>query len=151
MWRRRWIIVLAVVVTLLAVVEVVVRRWESPKACVQIINEGGEAIEDLVVYYANSRLPMGRLLRNQSVHVWLTTGPVGPLRLEFRQKGNALQGFQIPDFDPSQLIQDSYKQVLIVGTNQIQRFAQEDDTRKNQESVGEIIKRWLKAELNQPQ
>ncbi len=38
--RRRWIIALAVLIALLVAIEVVVRRWERPKACLQIINEG---------------------------------------------------------------------------------------------------------------
>jgi hypothetical protein len=148
--RRRWIVALAVLAALLVAAEVTIRRWESPKACVQIINDCDGILEDLVVVYAETRMPVGRILKNQSAHTWLTAGPLGTLRLEYRQKGNAIQGFQIPDFDPGRLIQDSSKLVLVVGTNQIQRYVEEDDTRRDKESLGEMIRRWLRSELDPP-
>jgi hypothetical protein len=144
--RRRWIIALAVLIALLIAAEVAVRRWERPKACLQIVNEADGVLEDLVVIYADTRLPVGRILKGHSAHVWLTAGPMGPLRLEYRQKGNAIQGFQIPDFDPAQLVEDSYKQVLIIGTNQINRSVDEDETRKK-ESWGRAIWDWLQSQV----
>jgi hypothetical protein len=144
--RRRWIIALTVLIGLLVAAEVVVRRWERPKACVQIVNEGDGVIEDLVVFYADTRLPAGRVLKGHSAQVWLTAGPMGSLRLEYRQKGNAIQGFQIADFDPAQLVADSYKQVLIIGTNQINRSVDEDETRKK-ESWGRVIWDWLQSQV----
>ena len=148
--RRRWIIVLALFAALLVAAEVAVRRWESPKACVQIINEGGEPMEDVVVVYADTRMPVGSIATNHSVHVRLTAGPIGPLRVEYRQKGNAIQGYQIADFDPAGLVQDAKKQVLIVGTNQLQRSLDDDAARKNDESLGQMLRRWFAAELNTP-
>jgi hypothetical protein len=144
--RRRWIIAATVLIALLVAAEVAIRRWERPKVCVQIVNEGDGVMEDLVVYYADTRLPVGRLPKGHSVHVWLTAGPIGPLRLEYRQKGNAIQGFQIPDFDPGHLIEDAYKQVLAVGTNQIQRSVDVDEIR-NKESWGRAIWDWLQSEM----
>ena len=144
--RRRWIIALTVLIALLVAAEVAVRRWERPKACLQIVNEADGVIEDLVVTYADTRLPAGRLLKGHSVHVWLTAGPMGPLRLEYRQKGNAIQGFQIPDFDPDRLVEDSYKQVLTIGPNQINRYVDEDETRKK-ESWGRVIWDWLQSQI----
>ncbi len=88
-------------------------------------------MEDLVVVYADTRMPVGRILKGESAHVWMTAGPLGPLRLEYRQKGNALQGFQIADYDPGQNIKDGFKLVLVVGTNQIQRSVEDDQTRKD--------------------
>jgi hypothetical protein len=150
MTRRRWIVATAVLIALLVGVEVTVRHWERPKACVQIINEGEGAIEDLVVIYANTRMPMGKVLKGQSVQAWMTAGPLGPLRLEFRQKGNALQGFQIADYDPAQNIKDAYKLVLAVGTNQVQRYVEDDETRKEDETLGERIIRWLQSDEDAP-
>ncbi len=144
--RRRWIIALAVLVALLVAIEVAVRRWERPKACLQIINDGDGVIEDLVVFYDDNRMPVGQILKGQSAHLWLTAGPPGPLRLEYRQKGNAIQGFQIADYDPAQNIKDAFKQVLVVGTNQLQRYAEDDDTRK-EESLGEKVMRWFQSEM----
>jgi hypothetical protein len=147
MLRRRWIIALAILIGLLVAVEVFVRRWERPKATLQIINQGGGMMEDLVVSYADTRMPVGTLLKGQSVHLFLTAGPMGPLRLDFRQKSNALQGLEVPDYDPAQNLQDGYKQVLVVGVNQLQRYAEEDDTHKDQKSLGQTIMEWFRSEL----
>jgi hypothetical protein len=148
--RRRWIVALAIFAALLVAVEVTVRRWESPKACVQIVNEGDELMEDVVVVYADTRMPVGPIATNHSVHVRLTAGPTGPLRLEYRQKGNAIQGYQIADFDPVGLVQDAKKQVLIVGTNQLQRSLEDDATVKSDESLGQMLRRWFASELTTP-
>jgi hypothetical protein len=145
--RRRWIIALTVLIALLVAVEVVVRRWERPKACLQIVNEGDAVMEDLVVLYADNRLPVGRILKGHSAHVWMSAGPMGTLRLEYRQKGNAIQGFQIADFDPGQLIEDGNKQVLVVGINQIQRSVDEDQSRKDQKPWGRTLMEWFQSEL----
>jgi hypothetical protein len=145
--RGRWIIAVTVLIALLVAVEFAVRRWERPKACVQIVNEGDGVMEDLVVSYGDTRLPLGRVLKGHSVLVWLTAGPMGPLRLDYRQKSNAIQGFQIPDFDPAQLIEDGNKQVLVVGSNLIQRSVDDDETRKDKEPWGHAIWNWLQSEL----
>jgi hypothetical protein len=143
--RRRWIIALTVLIALLAAAEIGARRWVRPKACIQIINECDEIMDDLVVSYAETRVPVGRLLKGHSAQVWLTAGPAGPLRLDFRQKGNALQGFQIPEFDPGRLVEDASKQVLVVRTNEIQRYADRDETWEPDESLGTRIWRWLNS------
>jgi len=145
--RRRWMIALAILISLLVAIEVVVRRWERPKATLQITNEGGGVMEGLVVYYADTRMPVGTLLKGQSVYLRITAGPLGPLRLEYRQKSNALQGLQIPDYDPAQNLKDGFKQVLVVGTNQLQRYAEEDDSLKDRKSLGEAIMQWFQSQL----
>jgi hypothetical protein len=145
--RRRWIIALAILISLLVAIEVFVRRWERPKAALQIINQGGGIMEELVVSYADTRMPVGTLLKGQSVHLSITAGPVGPLRLDYRQKSNALQGLEIPDYDPAQNIKDGFKQVIVVGINQVQRYAEEDDTLKDRKSLGEAIIEWFRSDL----
>lgn len=145
--RRRWIIALAIVVPLLAALEYFGRRWERPRATVKIINEGGGIMEDLVVVYNETRMPVGDLLKGQSAHVRLTAGPVGPLRLEFRQKSNALQGLEIPDFEPDQLLEIGYMQVLVVGVNQVTRYAEEDETRTDGGTLGQSLLKWFRSEL----
>ena len=57
-----------------------------------------------------------------------------------------MQGFQIADYDPGQNIKDAFKQVLVIGTNQLQRYAEDDDTRKD-EPLGERVMRWFQSEL----
>lgn len=147
---RRGIIAAAVLVALLVAIEVGVRQWwMRPKACLEIKNEGATAMEALVVVYGQTRMPAGRIPPGESLRVWVTAGPPGPLRLEFRQKGNGMQGFEIPDYDPRQNIQDAYKMVLAVSTNQFQRYVEDDETRA-QESLGSRLLRWFESDLNSP-
>ena len=147
MSQRRWIIALSLLAILLVAAEVTLRKWQSPKACIQIINEGDGVMEDLVLNYADTQIPVGRLGMRQSTHVWVTAGPKGPLRLDFRQKGNALKGFQIPEFDPQQNLEDFFKLVVIVKTNEIQRFVEDDESRQNPKSLRERVKEWLSSDL----
>src|SRR5206468_6321148 len=117
------------------------------KACVQIVNQGQGKMDDLIVSYADTQVTLGRLGVGQSAHIWLTAGPKGPLRLDFRQEANALSGFQIPDFDPHQNSRDGFKLVLIVKSNEIQRFM-DDDARNDGETLGDRIKRWIHSEID---
>ncbi len=148
MSRRRWIIALGIVVGLLVAAEVAVRRWECPRACLQIINEADETIEDLVVIYEGHRIAVGNLPSSQRTNLWLSAGRPGPLQLEYRQKKNALQGFQIPDYDPAQCIKDAFKQVLVIQTNQVQRSMEDDETRIERESLGSRFLHWLQSDLD---
>jgi hypothetical protein len=145
--RIRWIIVVSVLVALLVAMEIGVRRWERPKACLQIINEGQAFMEDVVVIYDGNRTPVGRIYNGQSAQLWLTAGPRGPLRVEYHQKTNAIQGFEIADYDPTQNLMDGFKQVLVLGTNKIQRYVEDDDAHKDERTLGERIWDWFKSEL----
>jgi hypothetical protein len=146
MSQRRWIIILSLLAVLLVGAEVTLRQWQSPKACIQIINEGDGVMEDLVLHYSETKIPVGRLGTKQSTHVWVTAGPKGPLLLEFRQKGTALKGFQIPEFDPQQNLQDYFKLVVVVKNTEIQRFVEDDEFRQKSESLADRVKHWLSAE-----
>jgi hypothetical protein len=147
MSRERWIILGSIAGLLLVGAEVAFRRWVSPKSCVQIINQADGVMEDLVVSYRDTRLALGRLGVGQSINVWLTAGPRGPLSLEFRQKGNALRGFQIPEFDPLRDRQDAFKLVLVVKTNEVQRFMEDDDSAKDKEELVDRLRRWIGTEI----
>jgi hypothetical protein len=144
MARRRWIIPVSLAALLLLGAEVAVRQWVvAPKTCVQITNRGDAAMEDLVVSYAGSQVAVGRLPVGQSTHVWLSAGPKGLLRLDFKQKGNALTGFQIPDFDPAQIRRDGFKLVLVVKSNEIERFM-DDDPLADRETLEDRVRRWIR-------
>lgn len=149
--RRRWLIALVVLIPCLAALEVLVRRWESPKSALQIINESDGIIQDLVVTYGDTRMSVGTLLRGQSVRLMMTAGPLGPLRLDYRQKNNPPQSFSIQDFDPCRNLEDGYKQVLVIGNTQMQRYADEDDPPEDPDTLGARLKRWLQAEFSPPQ
>jgi hypothetical protein len=151
-WRRRrsWLIALVVLVPALATVEVLVRRLERPKAALQIDNQGDGPMQDLVVTYGDTRMPVGTLLRGRSARLRMTVGPMGPLRLDFRQKDSPIQSFWVPDYDPAQNLEDGFKQVLVVGGLQIQRYAEEDDAPEDPEAPWTRFKRWVQDQMSNP-
>jgi hypothetical protein len=139
----------AVVLLLLAgVAEFSVRPWKAARGCVQIVNLGDTAIDDLVLFYSGTKISLGRVGAGQSSHAWFTPGPLGPLVLEFKQKGNPLPGFKLPDFDPGSNIRDGLKLVLSVKKDRVERSVDDDDTVKARENVIERVKDWLFPELN---
>jgi hypothetical protein len=147
MSRRSWIIIATLVLLLVVGAEVVVRTWRSPKACVQIVNQGEAAIDDLVVSYAQTQVRAGKVGAGESAHVWFTAGKPGALRIDFRQKGNPLSGFQVPDFDPIENRSAGLKLVLVVKTNLVQRSMEDDEAMTPLESLVERLKAWIMADL----
>jgi hypothetical protein len=89
MSRRRWIILGSIGAILLVGAEVAVRQWESPKACVRIVNQADGAMEDMVVSFRDTRLTLGRLAAGESISIWLTAGPRGLLRLDYRRSNDS--------------------------------------------------------------
>ncbi len=142
-------IIAAVLVLLAGAAEMTVRPWKSPKGCVQIVNQGDAALEDLVLSYAGTKVRLGRVGAGRSVQAWFTTGKLGPLNLEFKQKGNPLTGFQVADYDPASNIRDSLKLVLCVKKDQVERSVDDDDTVKARETLIERVKDWLAPELKE--
>jgi hypothetical protein len=146
MSRRRWILLGSIATLLLVGAEVAFRQWESPKACVQIVNEADGPMEDLIVSYADTRISLGRLGAGEKTSVYLTAGPRGPLQLDYRQNRNGLGGFQVPDFDPLQNRKDAFKLVVVVRTNEVQRYMDDDASAQNQVDLIDQIKRWIGTE-----
>ena len=104
-------------------------------------------MDDVVIQYNGTTVPVGQLPMDTSTHIWVTAGPKGLLRIDFRQKGNALRGFQVVDFDPMQNLRDSFKLVLLIKTNEIQRFVEDDEFRKDKETLVDRIKQWMSSEF----
>ena len=114
MTRRKWIILGALLVLLSIGAELVVRPWNSSKGCVQIVNQGDDPMDDLILSYGGTKVRVGGLGAGQSTNVWFTIGGKGTLNLEFKQKGNPMTGFQVPDFDPAENLADGLRLVLVV-------------------------------------
>jgi hypothetical protein len=145
--RRRWIIALSLFVVLLVGAEITLRRWQSSKACVQVINKGDGTMEDVVIEYNGTKVSVGRIPLDASTYVWLTAGPKGLLKLDFRQRGNALRGLQVVDYDPAQNLKDAFKLVMVVKTNEIERFVEDDEFQKNKENLLDRFKQWISSEF----
>jgi len=117
--RNLWIV--AAIVTALVGVEVGLNLWRGPEGCVEVENAGVEPIDDLVLTWRGGRSEVGRVAPGASALVRFSGRGIGPLTVQFRQKGNALGSFELPEFSPAQLSRDGLRQVLRVRTNEVER------------------------------
>jgi hypothetical protein len=150
MSRRKWIISGAVVLLLTVGAELVVRPWYSSKGSVEVVNQGNATMDDLAVSYGNTKVALGRLAVNQSTNVWFTAAGKGTLTLEFNQKGNAMKGFQVQDFDPRENLRNGSKLVLVVKNNRVERFMDEDESRTPLQNLLESVREWFMSDLGLP-
>jgi hypothetical protein len=151
MARRKWFILGGIVLLLLTVgAELVVRPWNPSKACVQIVNKGDAAMEDLVVAYGETKVRLGRLGSGDTTNAWFSAALKGPVTLEFHQNGNPMKGFQIPEFDPIDSIQNGFKLVLVVKKDQVERFMDDDPSRTPFKSLMDNVKAWFESEVSIP-
>jgi hypothetical protein len=151
MTRRNWIILGGVLLLLLTVgAELLIRPWNPSKACVQIVNQGDAAIDDLVVVYRETRVRLGRLGSGETTSAWFSATEKGPITLEFNQNGNPMKGFQITDFDPIDNINNGFKLVLVLKKDQVERFIDDDPTRTPFKSLMGNVKAWFESELSIP-
>ena len=145
--RRPWIIGLSLLVVLLVGAEVALRRWQAPKARVQVINQTLSVLDQVDLEYDGSKFPLGRISVGGSSQVWMTAGPKGLLKVNFQQKGNSLKGYEYFGFDPMQNLEDSFKQVLIITPKQLEPFVEEDELVVTKASVLERVWKWIKSEF----
>ena len=123
----------------LSAAEVAVRRWNATKrsasrSSTRVTSPWTDLVAEL------SRTPaisLGTLAPGQSTKVWFSAAGKGPLKLEFTQKGNPLQGFQVDDFDPDEHRRDGLRLVLVVKNNQVERFV--EDGRQHQVGAQRLI------------
>jgi len=144
MSRRKWTILIALVILLSVGAELVVRQWSSSRGCVQVVNEGDGPMDDLVVSYSATKVGLGRLRVGQSTKAWFTAGGRGTLTLEFKQNNNPLKGFQVQDFDPVDNSRTGSKLVLIVKRNRVERFMEEDENSTSLTNLLDRIREWMK-------
>jgi hypothetical protein len=142
-------IIAAVLVLVAGAAEITVHPWKASKGCVQVVNQGDAAIEDLVLTYSGTKVRVGQLAAGHSTSAYFTADKLGPLKLEFRQKGNPLSGFQVADYDPASNLRDGLKLVLYIKNDRIERAVDDDDTAKARENLIERVKDWLLPELKQ--
>jgi hypothetical protein len=127
MSRRKWTILAVSIVVLAVGTELAFRYWISSASCVQIVNEGDEPMEDLVLTYSGTTVKVGTLASGQSTKAWFSAAGRGQLRLGFSQKGNGLKGFDFDEFDPERNRREGSMLVLVVKTNRVERFADTDE------------------------
>jgi hypothetical protein len=146
MRSQKWIILAAVLLLLTIGAELVFRPWESPKGCVQVINERSTTMEDLVVTYGDTKLRVGSLVAGQSTNVWLTAGAKGTLSLDFVQQGNPMNGFQVEEFDPTENRSNHLKLVLVLKEDRVERFMEDDLSTTPWQRLSDSIISWFQPE-----
>jgi hypothetical protein len=142
--RRKWTVLVGSVILLTVGAELAARRWQSAKGCVQIVNEGEGPLDDLVVRYSETSVALGRLAVGQSAKAWFTHARRGVLSLDFKQMNNALKGFQIQEFDPEENARNGVKLVLIIKSNQVQQFMEDDESTTSVQNLSDRIREWLR-------
>ena len=146
MSQRKWIILGILALGLAVGSEMAVGRLRAPKGCVQIVNQSDTAMEDLVARYGGTNVAVKRLGQGDSINIWFTAGARGVLSLDYQQKGNPLNGFKVPDFDPWQNHRDGFKLSLIVRNDLVERSVEDDETTTALQTIGERIKGWMSSE-----
>jgi hypothetical protein len=128
-------------------VEVAFRFSGGSKTCVQIINNGGSTIENLVVSYGGSDVVVGNLPSGESAHAWLSGNRKGTLSLSFKQAGNPMSGFQFSEFDPRSMRRDGLKLVLQIKINEVEKYMEDDESSTPMGRLGDRFRLWLADEL----
>jgi hypothetical protein len=147
--RRRYAVILGVLIVALAVgLEWAFRYGGSGTGCAQVVNEGIAPMEGLVVSYGGGEVPVGLLAPGEKIKVWFSGAGSGVLTIAFTQTGNPMTGFKVDDFDPAELRRDGSRLVLIVNTNQVQRFIEEEESIKTSPRMFEKILDWIREELH---
>jgi hypothetical protein len=120
--RTRGILIVLAILALLVGSEVVLNLIRGSQGLVQVKNLGNEPIENLVVGFGDRRFEVARIPAGSSSKVYITGSGTQTLRLTFRQRGNALSNFHLPDFNPEQMSREGFKLVLLFRPNEIERF-----------------------------
>jgi hypothetical protein len=135
--RTRSTLIVLTVVAVLAGAEVALNLLKGPEACVQIENPGAEPVNDLVVVCGQSRVKVPTIEPGGTARVFLAGRQVNTLQLNFRQRGNAIGSFQLPGFNPAQMHSGSFKLVLRLRPNEVERF--QDDAEPTT-SLGKFLR-----------
>jgi hypothetical protein len=143
---RRWVIVLVLLSIAILCAEIAVRLMVPATARIEIINESGEVIEDLVVIYRNTKVPIGNVGVDAHASAWVTADKSGTVKLDYHQKTNGMNGIEVGDFDLSNEVHDGSKLVVVIRQNQVGRYMEDDPDRWTWARVGDRLKEWMGIE-----
>lgn len=149
MTRRNRRLAIGTVVVLLAGLEVAYRFWWSPMACVSIVNQAGEPIEDLQLECDGQVARVPRIAVGESANVYVTGRGMPTLKVTYRLKGSTLPGFQVSGFHPAALRKEGFKLVIIIRQDEWERY-QEDADPSLIGSLAGHARRWLVDSLLSP-
>ena len=146
--NRRLIVLGVVLVLVLA--EVALNALHAPMARVQVVNEGITPIEDLRLTFGGAEALAPPIQPGESVHLSFSGWKRRPLTVKFRQEGNPMTGFELPEFDPSYLSEGRAKLVITVKPGAFERGQEEDAATTPRGRVLGAVGRWLDQALKAP-
>ncbi len=127
--KKRGILAVAAVVGLLVATEIGLNILSGPSATVQIDNLGVEPIEGLEVSAGLSRDGPAKVDVGGSIRFQLRGTDAQTLFVKFRQRGNPLNSYELPGFDPALMHTEGSRLILQIRANEIIRFQDEAEPR----------------------
>lgn len=142
---RRLYVFLAIVALLIAA-EVGLNLLRGPAGCVEVVNEGSDPIEGLVLTCGTERQDVARVPSGTSAHIYLGGDGSKPLVLKFRQRGNVLGTYEVPGFNAGYLRRDGFKLVLKIRPGEVERY--QDDEEPSTPVASLVHKAWKGIETS---
>jgi hypothetical protein len=146
---KRALLVVAGVVLALAAAELGFQWLKAPVGCVKVNNAGNEPIEDLVLTAGGNTVRVGRVPAGESVRVFLSGRSRQRLQVNYRQKGNAMTGFVIEDFNPAAYQRERFMLVLTIRPNEYERYMDDGDP-SLLARLSTRVEEWLRDSLESP-
>ncbi len=125
--RHRGALIVAVIVALVIGSEVALELYYRGEALVVVENLGAEPVEGLTLINGTERVEFGKISAGGQAKIYLAGKGENTLRLEFRQRGNALTNYQLPGFAASQMYREGYKLRVRLRSNEVERFQEESE------------------------
>ena len=128
--QTRIALVLLALIALLVGGELGFEWWRGSEAVVAVENAGTTPIEDFVLLHGGGKSSIPLIAPGSSVRIFINGRDSAPLSFNFRQVGNPLNSFELPEFSPAQLERDGLMlNVRILPDGQVERFGDlNDDT-----------------------
>lgn len=146
---KRALLVVAGVVLVLTAAELGFQQLRAPVGCVKVLNAGNEPIENLTLTSGESTARVARVPAGESVRVFLSGRARQPLRVNYRQKGNAMTGFVIEAFNPAELQRERFMLVLTIRPNEYERYMDDGDP-SFLARLSNHVQEWLRDSLESP-
>jgi hypothetical protein len=141
--RTRIILIVVAIATILIGFEVGFTLWRGSQACIQVENLGEEPMENVVLTCGSSRASVPRIEGGRAAQLYLGGDSTNTLSMSFRQRGNAMTGFQMPGFNPAQLNREDFKLMLRVRTNEVERFQEDGEPSTPLGRMARDVQKWF--------
>ena len=125
--KQRGVFILLAVMALVIGSEIALELYYRGEALVQVENLGSEPVEGLTLINGAERVAFGKVQPGAKAKIYLGGNGTNILRLEFRQRGNALTNYELPGFDAGEMYRDGFKLCVRLRSNEVERFQEESE------------------------